>query len=105
MNSGLVPTKSKPPALRTVLRPPSHPTSQRPRKVLIRLDSGSPESPQAQWKRLQGRVRILGLLQHQHRATGQAQLTGEKQANRSGSGNYNIIDQAILHPADTTTIE
>jgi hypothetical protein len=57
------------------------------------FDGGRGKAAHAEWKPLQGRVRVFGLLKRQHRKACEAQLTGEKQADRSRPGDYDIIDQ------------
>jgi len=42
-------------------------------------------------------VRGFGLLKHQHRETGEAQLAGEEQTNRAGTGNDNVVDSCVVH--------
>lgn len=58
-----------------------------------------PQATHAEWRPLQGRVRIFGLLQYQHREVGEAQLTGEKQTDRAGTGNHDVVDQTIPQAA------
>ena len=53
---------------------------------------GRRKAAHAERKPLQGRVRVFGLLQHQHREVCEAQLTGEKQADRAGAGNHDVIE-------------
>lgn len=63
------------------------------------FDSRRRKAAHPEWKPLQRRARILCLLQHQHREIGKAQLTGEKQADRAGAGNDDIIEGgvAVVH--------
>lgn len=44
-------------------------------------------------------MRIAGLFEHQHRASGKAQFTGEKQADRTGAGDQDIMEfgQRYIH--------
>lgn len=53
---------------------------------------GQRQAAQAERKLLQRRVRIRCLFQHQHRETAEPQLAGEKQADRSGTGNDDVVD-------------
>jgi hypothetical protein len=57
------------------------------------FDGGRGKAAHAERKPLQGRARVLGLLQHDHREPREAQFAGEKQADRSGAGDYDIMEQ------------
>lgn len=55
------------------------------------FDGGHREAAQPERKLLQRGVRIFGLLQHQHREVGEAQLTSEEQADRACTSNYYVM--------------
>ncbi|GAA0007250.1 hypothetical protein BDS110ZK19_14940 [Bradyrhizobium diazoefficiens] len=55
------------------------------------LECGDRKTAQAKRELLQGRMRILRLLQHQHLETGELQLAREKQADGTGTGNDDIV--------------
>ena len=54
------------------------------------FDRGRRKVAHTEWKPLQGRARILRLLQYQHGKASEPQFTGEKQAYGTGAGNHNI---------------
>ena len=56
------------------------------------FEGGRRKAAHPERKPLQGRVRVLGLLQHQHREVREAQLAGEKQADGAAAGNHDIIE-------------
>ena len=52
---------------------------------------GDRESTQAERELFQRRMRVLRLLQHQHRETGEPQLAREKQADGAGTGDDDVV--------------
>jgi len=56
------------------------------------LERGDRKAAQAERKLLQGRVRVLRLLQHQDREPGEPQFAREKQANGAGTGNDDVVE-------------
>ncbi len=63
------------------------------------LDGGHGEAAQSERQPLQRRARVLGLLQHQHREPCEAQLARQQQADRTGAGNHDIIQQKTDLPS------
>lgn len=63
------------------------------------LECGDRKTAQAKRELLQGRMRILRLLQHQNLETSEPQLAREKQADGTGTGNDDVvwIRRLIVH--------
>jgi hypothetical protein len=61
------------------------------------FDGGRGKAAHAEGQRFQGRIRVRGFFEDQHGNAGAAQLAGEKQPDRAGSGNDYIVDQGMRH--------
>jgi hypothetical protein len=55
------------------------------------LDRRHREAPQTEWQRFQRRMRIVRLLQNEHRTARKPQFAGEEQPDRAGTGDKDIV--------------
>ena len=68
------------------------------------FERGHGKTTHTERKTLQGGSGIFGLLQHQDREIGEAQLTGEKQADGSGTGNDDVIGSGVTGGHERTPL-
>jgi hypothetical protein len=60
------------------------------------FEGGDREAAHSERKALQGRVWDFGSLQQQDRQVQQPKLAGEKEADRAGSGNYDVVNSRMM---------
>ena len=70
-----------------------------------RFDARAPEPAHSKRQPLQGRVGILGLLEHQHRELGEPQLARQEEPDRPGPGDDHVVELLFVRHTNGLAVQ